>query len=134
MCVYTHTHTYAAVQLLQSHLTLCNPMDCSPPGSSVHGILQARIWSGLSCSPPEDLPNSGIGPGSPASQADSLPLSYQGSPYIYEYVHIYIGKRNGNSLQYSCLENPWTGGLQSLGSQRVQDTTEQLSTHIYIYI
>ena len=30
-------------QSLQSCLTLCNPMDCSPPGSSVHGILQARI-------------------------------------------------------------------------------------------
>ena len=30
-------------QLLQSYLTLCNPMDCSLPGSSVHGILQARI-------------------------------------------------------------------------------------------
>ena len=28
---------------LQSCLTLCNPRDCSPPGSSVHGILQARI-------------------------------------------------------------------------------------------
>ena len=28
---------------LQSRLTLCDPMDCSPPGSSVHGILQARI-------------------------------------------------------------------------------------------
>ena len=27
----------------QSHLTLCNSMDCSPPGSSVQGILQARI-------------------------------------------------------------------------------------------
>ena len=27
----------------QSYLTLCNPMDCSPPGSSVQGILQARI-------------------------------------------------------------------------------------------
>ena len=27
----------------QSGLTLCNPMDCSPPGSSVHGILQARL-------------------------------------------------------------------------------------------
>ena len=27
----------------QSYLTLCNPMDCSPPCSSVHGILQARI-------------------------------------------------------------------------------------------
>ena len=30
-------------QLLQSCPTLCNPVDCSPPGSSVHGILQARI-------------------------------------------------------------------------------------------
>ena len=28
---------------LRSCLTLCDPMDCSPPGSSVHGILQARI-------------------------------------------------------------------------------------------
>ena len=28
---------------LQLHLTLCNPMDCSLPGSSVHGILQARV-------------------------------------------------------------------------------------------
>ena len=31
---------------LKSCLTLCNPMDCSPPGSSVHGILQARILGG----------------------------------------------------------------------------------------
>ena len=30
-------------QLLQLHQTLCDPMDCTPPGSSVHGILQARI-------------------------------------------------------------------------------------------
>ena len=30
-------------KLLQSCLTLCDPMDCSPPGSSVHGTLQARI-------------------------------------------------------------------------------------------
>ena len=38
--------------LLQSCLTLCNPMDCSPPGSSVHGILQARIlkWVAISSS------------------------------------------------------------------------------------
>ena len=31
------------VLVTQSCLTLCNPMDCGPPGSSVHGILQARI-------------------------------------------------------------------------------------------
>ena len=30
-------------KLLQSYPTLCNPMDCSPQGSSVHRILQARI-------------------------------------------------------------------------------------------
>ena len=31
------------VKVAQSCLTLCDPMDCSLPGSSVHGILQARI-------------------------------------------------------------------------------------------
>ena len=34
---------HCACQVAQSCLTLCNPMDCSPPDSSVHGILQARI-------------------------------------------------------------------------------------------
>ena len=29
--------------LVFSHVQLCDSMDCSPPGSSVHGILQARI-------------------------------------------------------------------------------------------
>ena len=38
--------------VIQSHLTLWNPVDCSPPGSSVHGILQARIleWVAISSS------------------------------------------------------------------------------------
>ena len=33
----------ACALVAQSRLTLCDPTDCSPPGSSVHGILQARI-------------------------------------------------------------------------------------------
>ena len=33
----------AAAKSLQSYLTLCDPKDCSPPGSSVHGIFQARV-------------------------------------------------------------------------------------------
>ena len=47
-------------------------MDCSPPGCSVHGILQASIleWVGISFS--RDLYNPGIEPRSPALQADSL--------------------------------------------------------------
>ena len=46
MCVYIYTHTHyaaAAAKSLQSCLTLCDPMDSSPTGSSVPGILQARI-------------------------------------------------------------------------------------------
>ena len=43
----------------QSCPTLCNPMDCSPPGSSVHGILQARILKWVACPPPGDLPDPG---------------------------------------------------------------------------
>ena len=46
--------------------TLCNPMDCSLPDFSVHGIFQARYWSGLPFPSPGDLPNPGIEPGSPA--------------------------------------------------------------------
>ena len=35
----------------------CDPVDCSPPGSSVHGILQARYWSGLPFPSPGDPPD-----------------------------------------------------------------------------
>ena len=54
-------------------------MDCSLPGSSVHGILQAKYWNGLPL-PSGDLPNPGIKPVSPALRAYSLSLSHQGSP------------------------------------------------------
>ena len=53
---------------LQLCLTLCDPMDCNLPGSSVHGILQ-EYWGGLPCPPPEDLPNPGIKPASLKSPA-----------------------------------------------------------------
>ena len=54
MCVHMHA------QSLPSCLTLCNPIDHSPPGSSAHGILQAKHWSGLPCPPPGDLPEAYI--------------------------------------------------------------------------
>ena len=44
----------------QSCLTLWDSTDCSPPGSSLHGILQARILDGLPLPSPGDLPNPGI--------------------------------------------------------------------------
>ena len=50
MCVYVCV--CVCVLVTQSYLTLCDPMDCSPPGSSVHGILQARIleWNAITFS------------------------------------------------------------------------------------
>ena len=55
---------------------LCNPMDCSPPASPVHGILQARILEWVTIlfsrgSFPPSHPE--IKPGSPVLQADILP-------------------------------------------------------------
>ena len=62
-------------EVAQSCPTLCHPMDCSPPGSSVHGNSPGKNtgWSGLSFPSQGDLPNSGIKPGSPALQIDALP-------------------------------------------------------------
>ena len=61
------------VFVIQSCPTLCNPMDCSPPGSSVCGILQTRILEWVAISFPRDLPDPGIEPESPALQVDSSP-------------------------------------------------------------
>ena len=51
----------------------CDSVDCSLPGSSVHGILQARILEWIAISFSRDLPDPGIEPRSPAVQADALP-------------------------------------------------------------
>ena len=68
-------------KLLQLCPTLGNPMNCSPPGSSVCGILQEEYWSRLSCPPPGNLPNREIeptSPESPALQENSLPTEPPG--------------------------------------------------------
>ena len=66
----------------QSCPTLCNPTDCSPPVSSVHGILQARILEWVAISFFRDLPDPGMKPGSPTLQADSLLSEPPGKPNI----------------------------------------------------
>ena len=62
--------------------TLCDPKDCSPPGSSAYGILQARILEWVPFPSPGDLPDPGTKPMSPALWADSLssesPRKHQG--------------------------------------------------------
>ena len=72
--------------------TLCHPMDCSPSGSSVYGILQARIRERLPFSSPGDLPNPGSDSRSPTSHRQILyHPSHQGCPKSY-----WGGCRQGN--------------------------------------
>ena len=77
-------------KLLQSCPMLCDPMDCSPPGCSVHRFSRQEQWSGLPCHPPGDLPNPGMEHASavsPTLQVDSLPSEPPGKPSIsYKYM------------------------------------------------
>ena len=72
------------VLVVQSCPTLCNPMNCSPPGPSVHGILQARILEWVAIPFSGDLPDSGMESGSSALQADSLPSEPLRKPFKKE--------------------------------------------------
>ena len=72
--------------------TLCNPVNCSPPGYSVHGISQARILERVAISFSRDLPDSGIETGSPA--LGGLPLSHEWSP---------MSKFKGGKTNKHCL-------------------------------
>ena len=77
--------------------TLSDRMDCSPPGSSVHGIFQARVleWSAIAFS---------------RNRGDTNLIAGSGRS---------LGRGNGNPLQYSCLKNPrdrgaWWVKIQSV--------------------
>ena len=75
--------------IAQLCLILCDPMDWSPPGSSVHGILQARILGWVATPFSRGSPNPGIEPRSPAMQADSLLFEPPGKP-------IFIGEETNS--------------------------------------
>ena len=60
------------VLITQSHLILCDPMDCSWPGSFVHGILQEEYWNEYPFHSPGDLPVGSF----------FYHLSHQGSPEV----------------------------------------------------
>ena len=98
----------------QSCPTLHNPMDCCPPGSSVHGILQGRTLQWVAIYSPGDLLDPGIEPSTSALQADSLLSELPGKPGV-ERINL-KGKWvrfSGNSVKRSDL---WETGLVSLGA------------------
>ena len=77
-------------------LTLCHPMDCSPPGSSVHGILQKRILEWVAILSPGDLLKPGIKPMAPTLEADSLPSEPPGKSER--------GVQMALAMSYQCLQ------------------------------
>ena len=101
------------VLVAQSWLALFNPMDCSPPGSSVHGILQAKI----PLPSPGNLPDLGIEPRCLALQADSLLSEDPLEKGIATHSSI---------VAWRIPETEEPGGLQSMGSQ---ETNTHTHTH-----
>ena len=61
----------------------CDPLDCSLPGSSIHGTSRQEYWSELPFPSPGNLPNPGIEPRSPALQADFFTDEPPGKPFIW---------------------------------------------------
>ena len=109
---------------LQSCLTLCDPMDCSQPDSSVHGILQARILEWVA------TPSSrGIFPNRGSNlhllhllhwQAGSLPSAPPGKP----------GEHYGGSLKKKTrTELPYDLAFPLLGINLVKSLTGKDNTH-----
>ena len=79
MCVCAHAKSLNYVRLFAIIWTV----PCQAPLAGV--FSRHEYWSGLSCTPPGDLPHPQIEPASPAApalQADYLPPSHQGSPYV----------------------------------------------------
>ena len=102
-------------EVAQSCLTLSDPMDCSLPGSSIHGIFQARVleWGAIAFS--EECSN------------------YHTIALI---SHASNGEGSGTPLQYSCLKNPMDGGawwaaVHGVVSSRTWPSTFTFTFHFH---
>ena len=71
---------YCCCLVAESCATLCDPVDCSPPGSSVHRISKKEYWRGLPFPSPGDLSEPGIEPKSPALAGGFFTTQSLGKP------------------------------------------------------
>ena len=119
------------VLVTQSCPTLCNHMDCNPPGSFVHGTLQARILEWEPFPSPGYLPNPGIEPGFSALLLETSLVTQMVKrlPTMRETWVQSLGREDlldkAMATHSSTLawKIPWTeepGRLQSIGSLRVR--------------
>ena len=88
--IYIYIYACVHAKLLQSCPTLCNNMDCSPRGSSVHRILLAKIldWVAISFSRGSSLP----GDGTPALEGGffTASITWEVCVCVYTYIHTYM--------------------------------------------
>ena len=117
----------AAAQLHQSCLTLCDPRDGSPPGSPVHGILQAQEhWSGLPF--PGEVMSSQIQVwvGPLELSAFSLPLRVKGQPLLVPAPQFLHCKLSDFFFFFSQMEsgNHWSQTKSQLETDLVQGWTK----------
>ena len=84
----------------QSCLALCDPMDCSLPGSFVHGIFfpSKKARGGLPSPPPGNLPNPSIEPMSPALAGRFFTTEPLGKPLTLPYQRYIVGMKMRNIL------------------------------------
>ena len=107
---FTITAIESESEVTQSCLTLCDPMDYSLSGSSVHGIFQARVLK-------------------------SVAISFwinKANTYLCANIHI-LREGNGTPLQYSCLENPMDGGTWQAAVHGVAKNRTGLSDFTFTF-
>ena len=115
----------------QSCPTLCDPMDCSQPGSAplFMEFSRQKYLSGLLFPSPEDLPDPGIEPGSPALQAESFTTEPPGKPlgqskHTIKQGFSYVGFENEqSSCNHLCLHGTY------IIIER--DSKQEIYIHIY---
>ena len=102
--LYVHAHVHA--QSLQSCPTLCDPMDWSPPQAPLSmGFSRQEYWGGLPFPSPEDLPNLGTVPASPALQVDSLLTEPPGKPASISPWHTGLQGKLGNVVSTNVIHS-----------------------------
>ena len=109
------------MKLLSKCPILSDPMDCSPPGSSIHGIFQARVleWSAIAFSNPS------------GSAVQMAPREFL--IYTCRCSHGKYSVVDGTPLQYSCLENPMDGGAWWAAVHGVSKSWTRLSDFTFTF-
>ena len=119
---YLHYFHHSLSEVAQSCPTLCNPMDCSLPGSSVHGIFQARVleWAAISL-----------------ARGSSQPRNWTQVSCIAGSCFTVSEKAMAPHSRTLAWKIPWMeepGGLQFMGSRRVgHDWATSLSLFTFLH-